>query len=285
MWNARTGEPVAKPLAAGGSLGLAKFSPDGALVATLADDGTARLWSTRTGEAVGKRMLHDGSFYAARFSPDGRRLVTASYDRSARMWSVPGGEPVGQTMRHKKRVYSAIFSPEGDRVATSSADNTARLWDARTGEPLGPPMNFGGWAYLGQFTRDGQRLLISSADQTASVWDVPTAAAADADLLAATAEAVGGCRLNEVRGVMAADEPVARVAELRRRVASAAAGQASGASLVHWLLSDRYTRTISPLSPVLMDEYVRERLQEGKLGEIRKAFPGFPLPKAPSVSR
>lgn len=254
-------------------------------MATLADDGTARLWSTRTGEAVGKRMLHDGTFYAARFSPDGSRLVTASYDRSARMWTVPGGEPVGRTMRHKKRVYSAIFSPEGARVATSSADGTARLWDARTGEPLGPPMNFGGWAYLGQFSRDGQRLLISSTDSTASTWDVPTAAAGDADLLAATAEAIGGCRLNEDRAVVAAAEPVARVAELRHKVASAPAGQASGASLVRWLLSDRYTRTISPFSPVTVEGYVRGWFEEGKSDEVRKAFPGLQLRKASSGSR
>ena len=162
-------------------------------------------------------------------------------------------------------------------MVTTSADGTARLWDVRTGEPIGEPMNSGGLAYMAQFSRDGQRLLTASADGTAVVWDVPTAEAEDADLLASVAETIAGCRLDEDGAVIPVDDPVTRLGELRRRVASASVGRASGLSLVRWILADRDTRTISPFSPIPVDKYIRQQLVAGDTAGVRKDFPGHPL--------
>ena len=53
-------------------------SPDGTLVATAGQDGTARIWDSRTGRLVHDLTGHTGPVVAVRFSPDG--TVVASVE-------------------------------------------------------------------------------------------------------------------------------------------------------------------------------------------------------------
>jgi len=64
----------------------ANFSPDGALLATSSEDGTAMLWEASTGKLLSILNGHKGDVRWAEFSPDGTRLVTASDDRRALLW-------------------------------------------------------------------------------------------------------------------------------------------------------------------------------------------------------
>ncbi|MFD9563807.1 trypsin-like peptidase domain-containing protein, partial [Streptomyces sp. NPDC059994] len=68
----------------------AVFSPSGTLLATAADDGTARLWDTTTGRPL-HTFNHSGWVNATAFSPDGTRLATASRDGTARLWDTTTG--------------------------------------------------------------------------------------------------------------------------------------------------------------------------------------------------
>ena len=60
VWDARTGEPVGKPLEHQGAVNSASFSADGSRVVTASADETARVWDARTGEPVGKPLEHEG---------------------------------------------------------------------------------------------------------------------------------------------------------------------------------------------------------------------------------
>ena len=62
------------------------FSPDGRLLATVGDDGTARLWDPVAGENLRTLTGHSGSVHAVAFSPDGRLIATDSDDSAARLW-------------------------------------------------------------------------------------------------------------------------------------------------------------------------------------------------------
>ena len=58
VWDAATGQPVTRPLAASGPRVSATFSPDGTRVVTASGDNTARVWDVATGQPVTRPLEH-----------------------------------------------------------------------------------------------------------------------------------------------------------------------------------------------------------------------------------
>ncbi len=70
------------------------LSPDGALVAAAATDGTARVFDSATGVSVAILPGHTARVTSVAFSPDGAWLATASWDDTIRVWATaPLTEP------------------------------------------------------------------------------------------------------------------------------------------------------------------------------------------------
>jgi WD40 repeat protein len=106
------------------------FSPDGALLATAGDDGTARLWNVATGRERASLAAHSGPLRGCVFSPDGALLATAG-DDGVELWDV-------DRHRHRKRaifgdhsapVHDCAFSPDGALLATVDEDRILRVWE------------------------------------------------------------------------------------------------------------------------------------------------------------
>jgi WD40 repeat protein/3',5'-cyclic AMP phosphodiesterase CpdA len=157
--------------------GLA-FSPDGSLLATAAEDSTARIWDVATGGAVATLTDHVEGVSAVAFSPDGSLLATASHDKTARIWDITGGSrPRTRTLLrgHTDDVRSVAFSPDGSLLATASDDKTVRIWDVAADATLDTVAILDGHtSYVMDvaFSRDGRLLATGSLDGTARIWDI-----------------------------------------------------------------------------------------------------------------
>jgi WD40 repeat protein len=152
-----------------GMIRAVDFSPDGTRLASIGDDGRAKVWDLSTGRPILALRVADQNGYAVRYSPDGLHLVTADGEGVARVWDARTGEflflirGVDNTL---------VYSPDGLRLASYGDGETVRIWDA-TGEMqsavVGP---LPGVIYNLAVGPDGELL----ATDDGSVWDSKTLA-------------------------------------------------------------------------------------------------------------
>ena len=89
IWDAKTGEPIGKPMSTMTSSTRRRSILPAQRIVTASEDKTARIWDANTREPIGKPMQHGGGgVNSAAFDPTGERIVTASADKTARLWDV-----------------------------------------------------------------------------------------------------------------------------------------------------------------------------------------------------
>src|SRR4029077_5182070 len=141
-------------------------------------------------------------------------------------------------------------------------------------------MKHDGYVNSAQFSSDGQRVLTAS-DKTARVWDVPTIttkdSADDVNLLSDLAEATGGLALQafgqtEILAALTPDQ----VKATRDKIAVTFPGPPSQLTplqrFLKWSVSGARTRTISPFSDLTVADWVKNRIQDGTLDDLRAAM-------------
>jgi WD40 repeat protein len=151
----------------------AELSPDGSLVVTASEDGTARLWDAATGSVVRTLVDEPRGIAWATFSANGRLVATAQ-EKTVRVWNARTGERVSEMRGHNDWVFFVQFRRDGNLAVSASSDGTARVWETRTGLPLLELRGHTGAVYAARFSADGALVVTTSSDGTARVWDVST---------------------------------------------------------------------------------------------------------------
>ena len=149
-------------------------SPDGFVIGTASDDGTAKLWDAATGALLRTLRGHTHYVFSIAFSPRAAQALTGSFDETIRLWCSRSGALLRTLPAHSDPVTSASFSPDGSKIVSSSLDGLVRVWDAETGRceatlmvcaSAPPPCSFAA------YTPNGRLLLSASLDGKIRLWD------------------------------------------------------------------------------------------------------------------
>ena len=105
-----------------------RYRPDGHVIVTSSQDGTAAIWNSVTGKCEHVLNGHSGTVNSAVFSHDGCFVVTTSSDKTIKVWSANSGNLLA-TIDGLSEYKYASFSPDGKRIVAASKDGTIRVWD------------------------------------------------------------------------------------------------------------------------------------------------------------
>jgi WD40 repeat protein len=211
VWDAQTGDELARFEEIRGGANSAAWSPDGAQIILIGQDSTVQLrdavsgalqstietettatsvtwspdgtqiitairadavaWDAETGAEV-KRLEASGAIILAVLDPSGNWLLTiANQDNRVTIWDFTAGQPTITFEQHTNDVLDAAWSPDGLSVVSGDADGMARVWDPFTGEELLVLTGHTDSITGVAWSPTGLRVLTASKDRTARVWD------------------------------------------------------------------------------------------------------------------
>ncbi len=124
VWDVQTGrEILALPQET--RTQAADWSPDSRTLASVGEDGYARLWDTTTGEETRPALEHLGPLRTVAFHPDGFYLVTGGLGATASLWNLRSGELVAAEgfsdgLPLSQSIQQLIFTPDGTELVITT---------------------------------------------------------------------------------------------------------------------------------------------------------------------
>lgn len=190
LWRVDTAKPslvttLDSSVPAGHTAYKADFSPNGAVLAIGAQDGTVLRWDM-TDPSAPKPLAAlpiDGesprAHAAFAFSADGSRMASSTGGNAVTLWDVSTPQPVAMSkamipVDRPTAALAVAISPDGTKLASGSSGQTLYRWDITDPhQPVSLPPLTGFSSYVNDvtFTADGQRVAAVSSDQTIRIFD------------------------------------------------------------------------------------------------------------------
>ncbi|HEV3172737.1 MAG TPA: caspase family protein [Actinocrinis sp.] len=146
------------------------FSPDGALLATVGGDGTARVWDCATGDLKNSALILS-PLMAVAFSPDGSQFATGGVSTSVHMRHAHDAGFAAALKGASDAIRALAYSPDGALLAAACEDGTVCLWDPRTARTTRTSETRFGPASAIAFSHDGQTLAAARGDGDVLIWN------------------------------------------------------------------------------------------------------------------
>jgi WD40 repeat protein len=155
-------------------INLARFSPDGSVVAIGGLGGEIDLWDLNA-DAVQPLLGHGDKVADLHFSSDGKRLISSGLnDRMVRVWPLQRATVRRLTAQGDPLAHFS-FSPAGDRVGAASDNGRTYVWGISPGVPsLVLPHDRPSASEA--FSPSGRRIAVANTDRTTEWRDLDSGA-------------------------------------------------------------------------------------------------------------
>jgi uncharacterized protein with WD repeat len=179
LWDAQSGQLLARCRDFSDRVVALGFSPDGKLLATgggaPTEDGEVKILDTSSGRPIlSIKNAHSDTVYGVSFSPDGKKLATCGADKFIKVFELPGGKFLKSFEGHTHHVLAVAWKSDGKILVSAGADNAIKVWDYAKGEQV---RSFGNHAkqitHLA-FKGRSSEIVTCSGDRTVRFWNIDT---------------------------------------------------------------------------------------------------------------
>ncbi len=206
---------------------------DSNVLASCSADGTISTWELKTGKRVANWAAHGGSVESVAFTPDGR-LLSCGHDGTTALWTIDGKRLTHARGIKQGDVVSKIVALADSKVfVTGNWLGEVRFFDVETGQDLtqvsvNPPKLADRIVVAEKQLADLRaKATTAPADAQAALANLRAAEAANATILAASAEV-----MKKLNAVEARYQPAAKELEAMRNLSYKTTDEKAKAELI-----------------------------------------------------